>query len=144
MSTVPNELYVEVGLGEERYAFRIHEIKEIIRMQPVTELPGYPLYFKGVISLRGVILPVISLRVRFGMPEIPYSRATRTVIIHNANQTAGIIVDQVIKVTRFEEIHALSEQALTPPSLIDGIGRSDTGLVNLLRLDHLLINGRND
>ncbi|WP_311764998.1 chemotaxis protein CheW [Paenibacillus agricola] len=72
--------YIEVGIGKEKYALRIDNIHEIIKMLDITEIPNSKSYVKGVINLRGKIVPIISLRNRFGLVEESNTKSTRIVV----------------------------------------------------------------
>lgn len=132
--------YVEFGIGDERYALRIQDIYEIIKLQEITPIPHVRPYVKGVINLRGRIVPVISLRELFGMEEAAASKATRILIVNHLEDTVGIIVDNVNKVTTFEDIQP-------PPArfggleghVFTGIGLAGDGLVGILRLYEVLV-----
>ncbi|UUZ90288.1 chemotaxis protein CheW [Paenibacillus sp. P25] len=99
-----HEQYVEFGMGEEQYAIRIQDIHEIIRMQEITQIPSVRSYVKGIISLRGKIVPVISLRSVFRQEEKAYSKSTRIILVHHGEDPVGIIVDRVHKVIAFSNI----------------------------------------
>ena len=94
--------YLFFNLGDELYGINIMNITEIIEMERITEVPDMPDYVKGVINLRGKVIPVMDLRLRFSMPERDYD--DRTCIIVAAIETAslGLIVDTVA------EVHALA------------------------------------
>ena len=90
--------YLFFSLGDELYGINIMNITEIIEMERITEVPDMPGYVKGVINLRGKVIPVMDLRLRFSMPEREYD--DRTCIIVAAIETAslGLIVDTVAEV----------------------------------------------
>lgn len=119
---------VALQLREEVYGVDIAFIYTVLVLQNITTVPQTPDYVKGVMNLRGQILPVIDLRVRFGLPADSDSK-TRIVIVNVDGLSAGLIVDAVSEVLR------LPESSIEPPSLllsstaadfITGIGRSVT------------------
>jgi len=132
--------YVEFSVGDENYAILISEIHEIIRMLDITEIPNCPSYVQGVINLRGKIVPVISLRSLFALEGDTLSKSTRIVVVNHSEESVGIIVDRVNKVTTFTDIQ-------TPPERIGGvsgsyfvgIGISSDELVGILKLDEVLL-----
>ncbi|WP_274366228.1 chemotaxis protein CheW [Paenibacillus thermotolerans] len=140
MDGISNQFqYVEIGIANEWYAIKIYDIHEIIKMQAITELPHSGAHIKGVINLRGKIVPVISLRARFGLEEVPYSKATRIVVVNYKEEAVGIVVDQVDRVTTFQNIQPPPERVGgVDGEFFSGIGQTDRGLVSLLKLDHLL------
>jgi purine-binding chemotaxis protein CheW len=140
MQTTKQLQYVQFGIEKERYAIRIDEIHEIIKMQDITLFPNVKPYVKGVINLRGKVVPVLSLRQLFGMPEISDSKTTRIIVVRHREDTIGVIVDHVSQVTTFADTQ-------TPPERFGGIdgnylaqiGMTDGGMAGILRLDEVLL-----
>jgi purine-binding chemotaxis protein CheW len=87
-------------VGDEEYVIDIMRIKEIINPIKVTAVPGAPDVIEGVINLRGVILPLIDLRKRFGLPVIQKSRNTKYIIVLVLGRFFGMVVDEVLEVVR--------------------------------------------
>lgn len=140
MRAAEHEQYVEFGMGEEQYAIRIQDIHEIIRMQEITQIPSVRSYVKGIISLRGKIVPVISLRSVFRQEEKAYSKSTRIILVHHGEDPVGIIVDRVHKVIAFSNIQPPPEWGGGADGrFIAGIGVAGGSLVGILKLDHLLL-----
>lgn len=134
------EQYVEFGVEHENYAIRISEVHEIIRMQDITEIPGGPVYVKGVINLRGRIVPVISLRRLFALPEAECGKATRIIVLGHMEEYVGIVVDRVNQVTAFRDIQSPPDRiGGLNGALFTGIGISSTGLVGILKMDEVLL-----
>ncbi|MBB6676051.1 chemotaxis protein CheW [Cohnella lubricantis] len=134
------EQYVEFGIGNENYAIRISEVHEIIRMQDITEIPNGPSYVKGVINLRGRIVPVIGLREMFGLPDKEFGKATRIVVLNHLEEFIGIVVDRVNQVVSFENTQPPPDRiGGLNGNLFTGIGISSTGLVGILKLDEVLL-----
>lgn len=130
--------YVEFGIGKERYAIPIHDIHEIIRVQEITPFPHTSIFVKGVINLRGKIVPVISLRRRFGFQDEDSTKRTRIVVINRQDEKVGILVDHVNKVIRIHDPQGPPERLGTISSIFfEGIGKSDSGIVSVLKLEHL-------
>lgn len=94
--------YLTFSLAEEEYGIGILKIKEIIGMMPVTTVPRTPEYVKGVINLRGKVIPIIDLRLRFGMESIEYTERTCIIVVEIEGQTetvqVGVVVDAVSEV----------------------------------------------
>lgn len=132
-----SEQYIVSRLGEERHAFNIRDINEIIKMEHITEVPNSRSYIKGVINLRGKIVPVVSMCRRFGIPETTPDKSTRIVVVQFQNEGTGIIVDAVEKVTSFREIQPPLETNGGSTLFIDGIGRNQDELVGILNLERL-------
>ncbi len=130
--------YIVIKLGEEQYGININYIDNIVRMQKITRVPKAQHYFKGVINLRGEIVPVMSLRLKFGLPVDEITDKTRIIIIKLEQQaTVGLIVDQVNEVVTLDEdsvektaIDANNDMA----GYISAIGKSKGELISLLNI----------
>jgi len=128
-------------LDDEEYALDILEIKEIIRLQTITPVPRTPGYLKGIITLRGVIVPVFDLRSRLGLKEAEHGPRTRIVVVYRGDEFAGMIVDSITQVMR------VSEDRIEPPpttigtveaEFIKGVTRYQERLIILLNLSRVL------
>ena len=111
-TTVDEMQYIVVKLGDEKYGLDISYIDNIVRMQRMTRVPKSQTYFVGVINLRGEVVPIMSLRKRFGLEEDIYGTATRIIIIRLEDQSMiGLIVDEVQDSDRsqLEFLEALKE-----------------------------------
>ena len=97
-----NGKYLTFLLNEEEYGISIREVKEIIRIMDITDIPKTPAFYKGVINLRGKIIPVIDLRLRFGMEERAYTQKTCIIVVEvtvqDIRKIIGLIVDTVSEV----------------------------------------------
>jgi purine-binding chemotaxis protein CheW len=111
---------VSFMLDNEEYGVEVLKVREIIRMPGITRMPNTPQYVEGIINLRGKVIPIISLRKRFGLVEIENDSHTRIIIMDVSGTLNGFIVDAVSEVIR---IHSSDIQP--PPSLVTsgGIGR---------------------
>lgn len=140
MQATLQEQYIEFGIENEQYAIRIQDIHEIIKMQNITQVPNVMHYVKGVINLRGKIVPVLSLRSLFGLPESDYNKSSRIVVVNHKEDTIGIIVDRVNKVTTFSDIQPPPERiGGINGNYFAGIGFVNNGLVGILKLDDVLL-----
>lgn len=135
------EQLVAFRLAGETYGVPISLVQEIIRSCEITAIPRTPEYVRGVVNLRGKIVPVIDLRRRLGLPPADETAATRIVVVEVETGTVGMIVDGVSEVLR------LSSKQIEPPSdlvadvdtdLIRGVGKRDAGLVILLDIEKTL------
>ncbi|MBP3961302.1 MULTISPECIES: chemotaxis protein CheW [Paenibacillus] len=135
--------YIVVGLNEEKFALPITAIQEIIKDMPVTEIPAARAHVRGVINLRGTIVPVIGLRSKFRMMESAPSAASRIVIVQTPDgEPVGLYVDRVEQVAFFSEILP------TPDGIgganagyLSGIGKINDQLVSILHLPAILNTG---
>lgn len=142
MQTMTQEQYIEFGIEKDQYGIPIQDIHEIIKMQDITPIPSVKRYVEGVINLRGEIIPVISLRKFFGLVDKGHTRTTRIMVVHHQEDTVGIIVDRVTKVTTFTDIQAPPERmGRIEGSYFVGIGVTNNGLVAILKLNEVLLHG---
>jgi purine-binding chemotaxis protein CheW len=124
---------VSFRLGEEKYGVEITKIQEIILMGEITRIPQAPPFIKGLINLRSHVIPVLDLRLRFGLPETAITDETRIMVVNVTGKTIGLIVDGVSEVLR-----VALEEITPPPPTVAGLGREYlTGIVRLS--DQLLI-----
>lgn len=94
--------YIVVKIGNEQYGINIQYIDNIVRNQRITRVPKAQSYYKGVINLRGEIIPVMSIRLKLGLEDDNYTDKTRIIIIKVDGATIGVIVDQVKEVVTLE------------------------------------------
>lgn len=120
-------------LADEEYAVDLLQVKEIIRFVEITRVPRTPSAIKGVISLRGTIIPTFDLRTRLGLEESPAERKTRIVVVMLEKGLMGLIVDEVTDVIKIK-----ADEIEPPPSAVGG---SETDhLIGVVRSKgHLLI-----
>lgn len=133
--------YLTFKLSDEHYAFEINYVTEIIGIQKITPVPNIKPYIKGIINLRGIIYPVVSVRQRFNMKEIEYNDRT-CIIVVNVNEVGiGLIVDEVAEV-----LQILPNQIFPPPQtkkgsqsrFIKGIGKLGENVKIVLDINKLL------
>ena len=124
---------VSFRVAEEDYGIEITKVREIILMGPITRIPQTPDYVEGVINLRSTVIPIIDLRMRFGLPSQKTTDETRILVVNVDDKTIGVIVDSVDEVLRISR-----DQISPPPPTVASLGRDYlTGLVKLE--DRLLI-----
>jgi purine-binding chemotaxis protein CheW len=98
--------FIVTKIGKEQYGINIQYVNNIVRMQKITRVPKAQYYYKGVINLRGEIIPIMSLRLKFELEEIEYTKDTRIIIVKTDKQNSvGIIVDAVSEVVTLDEEH---------------------------------------
>lgn len=118
---------VSFRLGQEEYGVEITKVQEIILMGEITKVPQTPEYIKGLINLRSSVIPIVDLRLRFGLPPQDTTDETRIMVVNVRGKTIGIIVDAVSEVLRISK-----DQIAPPPPTVAGLGREYlTGLVKL-------------
>jgi len=129
-------------MEKELFAVSISDVWEIVLMQPITPVPGSPAFVEGVVNLRGQIIPVISLAKRLGLESKPVTPSTRIVVAQVGDDTVGMIVDAVQKVTHIpvEDIEVPDGIALEGECLtyVQGIAKVDGGLITLVDLEEAI------
>lgn len=119
-SNTMNEIQLVVfDLASEHYGVDISDVREIMRMQNITKVPGAVSYVEGVINLRGKVLPVLDLRKRLGLKVAEQTAESRIVVVDIADGEVGVIVDAVTEVLR------VPNSAIEPPSSMVAQGNSD-------------------
>jgi purine-binding chemotaxis protein CheW len=128
-------------LANEFYGIDIAVVESIIKMQTITQLPQTPAYIKGVTNLRGTVLPVIDLRIRFGMELQNDTKQTRVIIVTMGDIKVGLMVDGVSEVLRIsdESIEPLPPMVNSVNSdFLKGIVRLEDRLIILLEVEKVL------
>lgn len=138
--------YMAFKLAEEVYGIEILSVREIIRLMDITRVPRTPNFIRGVINLRGKVITVIDLRLKFDMPAIDSTDQTVIIVVQvktaNTELTMGLLVDEVLEVRSVE-----SSQIEPPPSFghgsldidfIQGVGKVDTRVIFLLNIGKIL------
>jgi purine-binding chemotaxis protein CheW len=139
--TTDGSQFLTFNLGEELYGVNIHRVQEIKGYTAVTKIPNTPPHIKGVLNLRGTIVPIVELRTRFGMPTIEYTAFTVIVVVVVQDKVMGLVVDSVSDVLNIDkkDIQPAPEfGAKVDVSFMHGIGKSGDKLVALLDMDSLL------
>ncbi|MCR5402823.1 MAG: chemotaxis protein CheW [Butyrivibrio sp.] len=132
--------YIVIKIDDEQYGINIKFIDNIVRMQQITRVPKVDDYLKGVINIRGEIVPVMSVRMKMGLAEDTITGKSRIIILKTGEgDLVGIIVDQVnqvltldsnnIEKVRYDDKKGKSE------SFVNGVGHYEGGLVSILDLD---------
>ena len=133
--------YLSFKLGKEEYGINIQFITEIIGLQNITYLPEMPKYVKGVINLRGKVIPVIDVRLRFNKDERAYDERTCMIVTHINEMSVGLIVDMVSEV-----LDIAAKQIDPPPKMsknedsrfIQGLGKVEDQVIIILDVNKLL------
>lgn len=137
--------FLTFSLADEEYGIGILKIKEIIGMMPITSVPQTPDFVKGVLNLRGKVIPVLDLRLRFSLPSLEYSERTCIIVVEVDSKfgiiTMGIVVDSVSEVLPIkpEDIeNAPSFGTKVDTTYILGIAKTEGGVKILLDIDRIL------
>lgn len=132
--------YIVVRLGDERYGIDISYIDNIVRMQRMTRVPKVASYIRGVINLRGEVVPVMSARVKMGLEEDVDTNSTRIIILKFEQQGyIGVVVDSVAEVVTLDtETIDKVPYDNKDENFILGVGKAEDGLISILDLNALI------
>ncbi len=133
--------FLTFSIGKEEYGIEIQYVTEITGLQAITEVPELPNYIKGIINLRGKIIPVMDVRLRFKKEPREYNDRTCVIVIDIRNITIGLIVDTVSEVLAIPEQEIVSPPEMTKAfhnRYIQGIGKSSNGVKLLLDCEKLI------
>lgn len=133
--------YLAFELGDESYGISIEHVTEIIGIMPITEVPELPDYIRGIINLRGRIIPVMDMRLRFKKEFVAYNERTCIIVVEISNNAVGLIVDSVSEVTNIAEENIVVQPQLSSGvsnQYIQGIGKIADKVKLLLDCEKLL------
>jgi len=133
--------FISFSVGQEEYGLELLRVKEVIRVREITWLPKAPSFVKGIINLRGDVIPIVDLRDKFGLAASAETAQTRVIVVEVSGQLVGMVVDSASQVVRIP-----TAQIDPPPPVlggfsqdfITGVGKLEDKLVILLNVDSLL------
>lgn len=133
--------FLSFFLGKEEYAIEILKVQEIIGFMPITPVPRMPAYIKGVLNLRGKIVPVMNLRSRFGLDEIEHTEETCIIVVQENQYLMGVIVDKVsevadIKGDQIEEVPSVG--VAHQGDYLSGIGKVKESVKMIIDVEKVL------
>ncbi len=135
--------FIVIKLGDEQYGIDIKYIDNIVRMQHITRVPKVDEYLKGVINLRGEVIPVMSIRIKMGLEADVETKSSRIIILKLEQQgTIGIIVDEVKEVVTLDndQIEKMAYDSKDErDTFLSGIGKYEGGLISLLDLNSVVL-----
>jgi purine-binding chemotaxis protein CheW len=141
VAAAPSREFLAFRLGAEDYAIDILKVQEIRVFDSITRLPGAPDYIKGVLNLRGLIAPVLDLRIKFGFEDVEYGPFTVLIVLHVRERLVALVVDAVADVV------ALTEGEIKPPpefatsvniEYVMGLGARGERMLILLDIEKLI------
>jgi len=133
--------FLTFHLAREDYGIEIRHVTEIIGIQKITEVPDMPDFVRGVINLRGKVIPIMDVRTRFRLPEREYDDRTCIIVVNIEEKSVGLVVDKV------NEVAAIPEEQIEPPPniqrgsasrYIQGMGKIEDEVKILLDINRLL------
>ena len=133
--------FLAFTLGKEEYGIDILKVQEIRGYEPVTRIANAPDFIKGVVNLRGIIVPIVDMRIKFNLGEPTYDQFTVVIILNIAGRVMGMVVDSVSDVTTLspEQIKAAPEMGTTfDTDYLIGLGTLDERMLILVDIDKLM------
>lgn len=142
-TVVSDELkqFIVVKLGVEQYGINIQYVQNIVRMMNITRVPKAKYYIKGVVNLRGEIIPVMSVRLKFNLEDDVLSNETRIIFVNVEGNEIGLIVDEVKEVIQLssENIDIITQDPTDEKdNYVYGVGKVGDALVTLLNVEELI------
>ncbi len=134
-SSTGGNQYVTFNINDEEYGIEIKSVQEITGYRELTVLPNTPEYVKGILNLRGNVIPVMDPRIKFGMPEVEYDKTSVVIIFNAAGKTVGMIVDRISDVLTIDRksIEETPDMAVDlNVQFLDGVGKVGEKFVILL------------
>ena len=135
--------YIKIEMGAETFGIDIGFVDNILRMQRITRVPNVPVYVKGVINLRGEIVPIINLRSKMGLEEIEETKATRIIIIKMEQVgKVGFIVDCVKEVVSIseEQVESIKHDSKDDSThFVSAVGKEADSIISLLDLNAVVL-----
>ena len=127
-------------IGEEEYAVPILTIQEIIKPISWTRVPQTPAYVLGVFNLRGSVIPLIDLRVKFGLGAQNHTDETRVFVLKQEDEVAGFVIDRLTEAIRIKktDIDPPPETIMSEESMIEGVGKQEGKILTILKVHKLL------
>jgi purine-binding chemotaxis protein CheW len=127
-------------IGDEEYAVPILSIQEIIKPFSWTRVPQVPSYVLGVFNLRGAVIPLIDLRLKFGLPAKKHSEDTRFIVMRNGDDVAGFVIDRLTMAIRIkkENIGPAPDTVIGDDTIIEGVGKQEDKIITILKVNKLL------
>lgn len=135
--------YLTFNLGSERYGLEILRVQEIIGRADLTPLPTMPPHVRGIINLRGTVVPVVDLRSRFAMDEREYDKSTAIIVVNVSSGTIGMVVDTVADVMgipeeAIQETPSFAASQKIPSDYIEHIAKVGNAMIVLLDAERVL------
>lgn len=143
-----SSMFLTFRLSDEYYGIEIRYVTEIVGMQQVTEVPDMPPFVKGVVNLRGQVIPVLDMRLRFNMMERSYDERTCIIVVNINSIQVGLVVDTISEVRNIDE-GQISPPPNNSPTYIQGMAKVGDLVIILLEgqqilMEHEMISGSDE
>ena len=133
--------YIVIRFNKEQFGISINYIQNIVRMTSITRVPNVPEYIKGVINLRGEIIPIMSLRIKLGLEPDELTSQTRIIIVSVDDNLIGLFVDEVMEVLVLEDNQIdkqVKEGVDKKSKYISGVGKLKERLISLFNVEQII------
>lgn len=133
--------YLTFWTDEQLFAVPICHVEQIIQIQEITRIPEFPPYARGVINLRGMMIPVVDLRARLGKEEVEYNPHTCIIVLSQGEKLSGLIVDGVDEVAEIQDENISPAPELGRDGMVrflKGIGKTAQNVVLLLAIEQVI------
>lgn len=140
-STRHTKEYLAFRLGDEEYGMDIHKVQELRGYDAVTQIANAPVFIKGVVNLRGIIVPIVDMRIKFNLGKLTYDQFTVVIVLNVVGRVIGMVVDSVADVINLseEQIKPAPEMgAVVQTEHVTGIGTVDERMIILIDIDKLM------
>jgi purine-binding chemotaxis protein CheW len=144
METSNANQYLTFTLDNEQYAIGVAKVREVLEHTKITKLPRTAVFMKGIINLRGAGVPVIDLRLKFGLPETPITKDTSIIVMEVESQDGAVVVGALADAVH--EVVEIDEKSIEPAprfgtrlaaEFIKGVGKKDDQFIILLDIDRI-------
>jgi purine-binding chemotaxis protein CheW len=133
--------FLAFTLGSEEYGLDLLQVQELREYEKVTQIANAPAFLKGVINLRGIIVPIMDMRIKLGFPDVSYTEMTVVIILNVRGRTVGMVVDSVSDVINLSEEHmkpAPEMGTAVDADYLIGLGTVDERMIILVDIDRML------
>ena len=134
------DMYLTFGVASEEYGIGISYVTEVVGMQRIMEVPDVPNFIKGVINLRGKVIPIMDIRLRFGMTAKTYTPRTVIIVLDIDNVMIGLVVDYVREVIEIPESNIDLPSRFNENNVIRGFGKQKNKVAIILDIEQLASN----
>ncbi len=139
--TADRHQFLTFSLGQEEYGIEILRVQEIKGYTAITPIPNTPNHIKGVMNLRGTVIPVVDLRIKFGLADAEVNRFTVVIVVTVGDRVVGLVVDavsDVLDVAASELVPAPEMGAGVDTSFLTGMAKSEDRLISLLAIERVV------
>jgi purine-binding chemotaxis protein CheW len=142
METARPGQFLSFQVGGMAYGMPIGMVREINRVLAITPMPETPAYVAGVMNLRGLLIPIVDVRMRFSVPVTPYTKQTCVIVVDTLNGQSGLLVDKILGVVTLTTDHIAPRPTIGEDDsthFINGVGKAGEQILVLIDIERVLI-----